>query len=171
MRPSSGIVNTDLYADEVRKICTSDESLPRLLFTFYSFSTVRAVVFHCIYLDRVQIAMDIWGLCRFSVASLSCLVVAAQIETGYQDGISYMGLFLAERFVAFSEISTVVFINYKHAGSLASLQRTTLSWTAIVTPNIETGEAVVKITSSLFPGAASREMTRLLHPEVWESGS
>ena len=31
MQPSSGIVNTDLYV-------TSDESLPQLLFTFYSFS-------------------------------------------------------------------------------------------------------------------------------------
>jgi hypothetical protein len=87
------------------------------------------------------------------------------------DGISYTGLFRAGRFVAFSEISTVVLIDHKHMSSQAKPRSTPLSWTAIITPNVETGKSVLKIPLSLFPGAAYREIERILKPEVWESGT
>ena len=87
------------------------------------------------------------------------------------DGISYTGLFGAVRFVAFSEISTVVLIDHKHMSSQAQPQRTPLSWTAVITPNVETGKSVLKIPLSLFPGKVYREMERILKPEVWESGT
>jgi hypothetical protein len=87
------------------------------------------------------------------------------------DGISYAGLFGSMRFVAFSEISTVVLVDHKHMSSQAQPQRTPLSWTAIITPNVETAKSVLKIPLSLFPGKAYREMERILKPEVWESGT
>jgi hypothetical protein len=87
------------------------------------------------------------------------------------DGISYTGLFGSMRFVAFSEISTVVLIDHKHISSQAQPPRTPLSWTAIITPNVGTAKSVLKIPLSLFPGKAYREMERILKPEVWESGT
>jgi len=93
-----------------------------------------------------------------------------RLEIG-ANGISYTGLFGAARFVAFSEISTVVFIDHRNIRSEAYPRRTPFSWTAIVTPNLETGKSVMRIPLTLFPGAAYLEMKRVLGPEVWESGS
>jgi hypothetical protein len=87
------------------------------------------------------------------------------------DGISYTGLFRPVRFLVFSEISTVVFIDYKHERSEANPRESPLSWTAIITPNVEMAKPVLKIPLSLFPGKAYREMERILKPEVWESGT
>jgi hypothetical protein len=87
------------------------------------------------------------------------------------DGISYAGLFGSLRFVAFPEISTVVLIDHRHTSSQAQPSRNPLSWTAIITPSVETGKSVLKIPLSLFPGAAYREIERILKPEVWESGT
>jgi hypothetical protein len=105
----------------------------------------------------------------------ACLVAVSlvrrlRLEIGV-DGLSYTGLFGAVRFVAFSEISTVVLIDHKHMSSQAQPQRTPLSWTAIITPNVETGKSVLKIPLSLFPGAAYIEIERILKPEIWESGT
>jgi hypothetical protein len=86
------------------------------------------------------------------------------------DGITYAGLFRQQRFVSFHEISTVVFLDHRNVRSEAQPRRNPLSWTAIITPDVETNKPVLKIPLSLFPVAAYQEMERLLRPEVWESG-
>lgn len=112
------------------------------------------------------------GLVASALALLIALSFARRLrlEIG-TNGISYTSLFGAARFVAFSEISTVIFIDHRNIRSEAYPRRTPFSWTAIVTPNLETGKSVMRIPLSLFPGAAYLEMKRVLGPEVWESGS
>lgn len=112
------------------------------------------------------------GLFASVVALLAALSCVRRMKLAINvDGISYTGLFGTSRFVAFSEISTVVFIDHKNERSLAYPADTPLSWTAIVTPNVETGKPALKLRLSFFPGAAYREVKRILHPEVWESGT
>lgn len=102
----------------------------------------------------------------FGVSSLRRLKLTIN-----RDGVFYTGLLGAERFVSFSEVSTVILIDHRHLNSQAQPSRNPLSWTAVITPNVDTGKSVLKIPVSLFPGAAYREMERILKPEVWESGT
>lgn len=87
------------------------------------------------------------------------------------DGISYTSLFRNARFVAYPDISSVVLIDYRQEDSHATPQRSMLSWTAIVTPKIETHQPPIKISLTFFPYAAHSEVVRLFQPEVWESGT
>lgn len=85
------------------------------------------------------------------------------------DGISYTSLFRKPRFVAYPDISSVVLIDYRQEDSHATPQRSMLSWTAIVTPKIETHQPPIKISLTFFPYSAHNEFVRLFKPEVWES--
>jgi hypothetical protein len=87
------------------------------------------------------------------------------------DGISFTTIFLGTTFVAFSEISTVVFIDHRHVRSEYQPRRVPRSWTAVITPNVETGKRIVRIPLSFFPQSAYEHLRKLLHPEVWESGT
>jgi hypothetical protein len=85
------------------------------------------------------------------------------------DGISYVTPFGNAKFIAFSEISTVVIIDYQHLGSQAQSTRTPFTWTLIITPNPEAGKPALRIPLTFFPQVAYEEITKLLKPEVWES--
>jgi hypothetical protein len=87
------------------------------------------------------------------------------------NGISYANLLRANSFVAFSEMSTVVFIDYRYSRSEYQPRRSLRSWTAIITPNPGLGRSSMKIPLSLFPEAAYVELNRVLKPEVWQPGS
>lgn len=116
-----------------------------------------------------------WAYLGLFASTVSLMIVLAFLRRLRLDirldGLTYIGLFGEARFVAFSEMSTVVFIDHRHLSSEAQPRRNVLSWTAIITPNIETGKRIVKIPLTLFPEAAFRELTRILHPEIWESGT
>lgn len=86
------------------------------------------------------------------------------------DGIAYESLFRGRHFIAFPEISAVVFIDHKHFRSEARPRRSLRSWAAIITPNAATGKTPLRISLTLFPSIAYTELTRLFQPEVWESG-
>jgi hypothetical protein len=108
---------------------------------------------------------------------VAILLVVLSLLRGLQleirsNGISYVPLFGAPKFMAFSEMSTVVFIDHMHLTSEAHPNmRGPLTWTAIITPNPATGKPALRIPLTFFPEAAYREMNRVLHPEVWESGT
>jgi hypothetical protein len=106
------------------------------------------------------------------VAVLFALSLARKLRLEIRtDGIGYTGLLRQPQFLAFAEISTVVFLDHRNTRSEAQARRGPFSWTAIITPNVDTNKPVLKIPLSLFPGAAYEEMSRLLRPEVWESGT
>jgi hypothetical protein len=113
----------------------------------------------------VGLSLSVFGF----LFSLSCLrKLRLEIRA---DGISYTSLFRGTRFVAFGEISTVVFIDHKHMSSEAQPRRTLRTWTAIITPNPNGSKSTMRIPLTLFADAACMELTRLLQPEVWESGT
>ena len=85
------------------------------------------------------------------------------------DGISFAILFHGTHFISFGEISTVVFLDYRHLRSEAIPRRTLRSWQAVITPNGETGKSKIRIPLNMFPPEACSALTRLLKPEVWES--
>jgi len=87
------------------------------------------------------------------------------------DGICFTTIFLGTTFIAFSEMSTVIFIDYRHVRSEYQPRRALRSWTAVITPNIETGKPIVRIPLSFFPQSAYEHLRKLPHPEVWESGT
>jgi hypothetical protein len=86
-------------------------------------------------------------------------------------GIYFTTIFLDTSFIAFSEMSTVVFIDHRHVRSEYQPRRVPLSRTAVITPNGETGKPILRIPLAFFPNSAYQQLTRLLHPEVWESGA
>jgi hypothetical protein len=86
------------------------------------------------------------------------------------DGVSYASLLRREKFAAYRDISSVVLIDYRHLRSEASPRRSLRTYTAIITPNIETGGTPFKIPLTLFPDFARSEFVRMFKPEVWESG-
>jgi hypothetical protein len=87
------------------------------------------------------------------------------------DGISYTGFSRKARFVAYPDISSIVLIDYRQSDSYATPQRSMLSWTAIITPRVETHEPPIKIRLTFFPYLAYKEFARLFKPEVWEPGT
>jgi hypothetical protein len=112
------------------------------------------------------------GLFISVVALLFSLACLRELRLDIRaDGISYASLFRGTRFIAFADISTVVFIDYKHIRSEAQPRRSLRTWTAIITPNPETSKSAMRIPLTLFPTAAYTELTRLLQPEVWESAT
>jgi hypothetical protein len=86
------------------------------------------------------------------------------------DGISYTGPFRGTRFLAYSDISTVVVIDYRLLRSEATPRESVRSFTVVITPNAGTYKPTLKIPLALFPDSAHRELIRLFKPEVWESG-
>ncbi len=76
-------------------------------------------------------------------------------------GINYSTLFRG-RFVAFSDISTAVLINFK-LYPVCGLGRDPRRWTLVITPNPWTNHAVLKIPLTLFQPSACSELKRLLH--------
>ena len=114
-----------------------------------------------------------WGLLASVVILLVVLSLLRRLRLEIKpDGISYVALFGAPKFTAFSEMSTVVFIDHMHLRSEALPNtRGPLTWTAIITPNPDTRKRVLRIPLTFFPGAAYRELNRVLHPEAWESGT
>jgi len=87
------------------------------------------------------------------------------------EGVSYTSLFQRPRFVAYPDISSVVLIDYRQDDSHATPQRSMRSWTAIITPKIETRKPPIKISLTFFPYSAHGEFVRLFKPEIWESGA
>jgi hypothetical protein len=87
------------------------------------------------------------------------------------DGVSYTSPFRGSSFVAYSEISSVLLIDYRHLRSEATPRRSIRSFTMMITPNVETGKSPIKIPLTLFPDAAHAELVRLFRPEEWESGA
>lgn len=113
-----------------------------------------------------------WGLFTSVVILLLVVSLLSRLRLEIRsDGISYAAPFSGPRFTAFSEMSTVVFIDHMHLSSETQPRRSLLTWTAIITPNPETGKPAVRIPLTLFPEAGYRELKRVLHPEVWESGT
>lgn len=74
------------------------------------------------------------------------------------DGITYSNLF-RERFVAYSEISSAVLINYQRAPNSRDPRR----WTIVITPNPWTNKEQLKIPLTFFPTDACIELQRILH--------
>jgi hypothetical protein len=86
------------------------------------------------------------------------------------DGISYTNPVRGGRFLAYSEMSSVVLIDYRHEGNgPARINRSLRLWTMVITPKMETGKATLRIPLTLFPRGAYNELLALLKPEVWES--
>lgn len=114
-----------------------------------------------------------WALGGLVASTIGLLIVVSLLRRLRleirSDGISYAGPFGDPRFTLFSEISTVVFIEHQQASSYARARRAPLSWTAIITPNLETGKPAVEIPLSFFSRSAYEELRRVLGPEVWES--
>ena len=112
------------------------------------------------------------GLCISVVGLLFSLVCLRKLKLEIRtDGISYTSLFRGTRFIPFAEISTVVFVDYRHARSQAQSRRSMRTWTAVITPNSKATYSAMRIPLTLFPEVAHTELTRLLQPEVWESGT
>jgi len=97
----------------------------------------------------------LWAGLIVSVAGFfTVLVLLRRLKLEIRmDGISYTSLFRSARFVAYSDISSVVLIDYRHASSEATPRRSMLSWTAIVTSKIETQQPPIKISLTFFPPA------------------
>jgi hypothetical protein len=86
------------------------------------------------------------------------------------DGISYTNPVRGARFLAYSEMSSVVLIDYRHEGyGTASINRSLRLWTMVITPKMETGKATLRIPLTLFPRRAYNALLLLLKPAVWES--
>ena len=62
-------------------------------------------------------------------------------------------------------------IDHRHLRSEGTPRRTLRSYTAIITPKMETGARAFKIPLTLFPDLARSEFVLLLKPVVWESGA
>ena len=111
----------------------------------------------------------IWALV-ISILVL-CLVVAflraLKLELK-MEGITYSSPFRGTKFLQYSEISSVVLLDYLHNGGGGS-SRTLRRWTVVITPKVETGKVPIKIPLTLFPRDAYNELVRLLKPEIWES--
>jgi hypothetical protein len=122
-------------------------------------------------LDPIPPIMQ-YGLVISLLGLFSVIVLARRLrlEIGI-NGISYTGAFKGSRFIAFSEISTVVLIDYRHLRSEATPRRSVRSFTMIITPNVDTGKASLKVPLTLFSDSARRELVRLFKPEEWESGT
>jgi hypothetical protein len=134
---------------------------------------VAAISFFVVTLhNRFGYQWAYWGL--FASALILLLVVSLLRRLRLEirpDGISYTAPFSGPRFTAFSEMSTVVFIDHRHLNSEAQPRGVPSTWTAIITPNPETGKPAVRIPLTFFPESACQELKRALHPEVWESGT
>ena len=79
------------------------------------------------------------------------------------DGISYTNVIGRSRFVSYSDISTIVrLIDYRHARSEARPRSSIRSWTAAITPKVETGDAPLKIPLTLFSDSARRRVGALI---------
>jgi len=95
------------------------------------------------------------------IAAFSAIFLASMKLELSERGISYANLF-RRRFVAFSDISTAVLINFK-LYDVYQLGRDPRRWTLVITPNPWTNQAVLKIPLTLFEPSACSELKRLLH--------
>jgi len=105
------------------------------------------------------------------VASFLAVVFLRELRLEItREGISYTSPVRGARFLAYSEMSSVVLIDYRHEGNgPARINRSLRLWTMVITPKMETGKAALKIPLTLFPRGAYNELLVLLKPEVWES--
>jgi hypothetical protein len=101
----------------------------------------------------------------FATAFLRSLKL--QIQT---NGISYGNLIRGTRFIAYSEISTVVVLTDLHA-RIGVWPNFTLPNTIVITSKVETGMFPIKIPMFFFPVDALAQMTHLLKPEEWDVGA
>lgn len=86
--------------------------------------------------------------------------------------ISYSNPIRGARSVMFSEMSSVVLIDYLHEGYGAALaNRSWRRWTLVITPKPETGKRTLKIPLTLFERIAHDELVLLLKPEIWDSNA
>ncbi len=135
---------------------------------------VGAIVSFGVLLNNVHPSSAwVWFGLTFSVLALLVALTflrALKLEIR-MDGISYISLFRGTRFVAYADISTIVIIDYRHADSQATPNRSLRSYTAVITPKVETAQRPLRIPLTPFPDAARREFVRLFRPEQWESGT
>jgi hypothetical protein len=86
------------------------------------------------------------------------------------DGVTYKNPARGTRSVKFSEMSSVVLIDYRHEeyGSPRT-NRSWRRWTLVITPKPETGNGALKIPLTLFDRNTHDDLVSLLKPEVWDS--
>ena len=116
-----------------------------------------------------------WMWCGLAISLLGFFFVLAFLRSLKleirADGVSYASLLRREKFAAYRDISCVVLIDYRHLRSEGTPRRTLRSYSAIITPKMETGAPAFKIPLTFFPDLARCEFVRMLKPEVWESGA
>jgi hypothetical protein len=85
------------------------------------------------------------------------------------DGISYKNLFHKNQFVAFREISTVMYLTDPHPrgryGLISWAGLTRLAGMMIITPNPETGKSSLKVPLLFLQDAAETQLVQILRPE------
>jgi hypothetical protein len=110
-----------------------------------------------------------------SVVSILALVLSVvflralrlEIASG---GISYTNPLRGTRSVEFSEMSSVVLIDYRQEGNgAAGINRSVRRWTIVITPKSGTGKPPLSIPLTMFPREAYEELLKLLKPEIWEA--
>jgi hypothetical protein len=112
----------------------------------------------------------ILALCVYALASIVflCFLASQELEIR-SDGISYKSLFHKNQFVAFREISTVMYLTDPHYrgphGLISWAGLTRLAGTLIVTPNAETGKSSLKIPLLFIQDAAEGQLRQTLKPE------
>lgn len=95
-------------------------------------------------------------------AALSAIFLGTLRLDISEQGISYSNLF-RKRFVAFSDISTAVLINFRVSRPVLYDPR---RWTLLITPNPWTHRPPFKIPLTVFQTGACEELARLLHTGV-----
>jgi hypothetical protein len=126
-------------------------------------------------ITHVSDPRPVWALVGLLMSG-SALFLAVTLVRRFRleiriDGVCYASPFRGTSFIAFSEISAVILIDYRHASSEARPRRSIRSFTMIITPNEEAQKAALRIPLTLFPDSARNELVRLFNPEKWESGT
>jgi hypothetical protein len=113
-----------------------------------------------------------WALPGLAGGVFGLLVVIASLRRVKleirTDGVSYTGPLRKDTFIPYSEISSVVLIDYRHVRTQVT-SRSIRTSSMIITPKPTTAKSVLKIPLTLFSESVQFELVRLFRPEEWES--
>jgi hypothetical protein len=130
-------------------------------------------MFTVLLFDKAEKANRLILLAAFAISILVLALVMGILRSLRleitADGISYTHPIRGTKFILYSEMSSVVLLDYfREGGGVGSSSRSPRRWTLAITPKVETGKAPFKIPLTFFPRDAYNEVMRVLKPEVWE---
>jgi hypothetical protein len=108
----------------------------------------------------------------YAFAMLFAGIFLRRLRLGIRtDGITYTNISARERFLFFSDISTVVLFTNQWSSGRGRWPSFRMPGSMVITSKLETGTPALKIPLYLFPDAAKAQLTHLLRPEEWDTDS